>query len=236
MLPCEYVQVSLVSIGSRKHPLDHFAGVAPGPVQDQTATVFHLEDYCDDSYVDVTLVRNLYRAKHGAEAKVPYIDKDTRVVLQWHYLPLDETEVTTHAVVRNSRYQIILRKQDWERPIRCWLQEACQREHQQQRDQQSLISQQETQQKAEEARQSPTTLSNPEYPQINGTSPPIIQEDEEESEFELEWSDVEIIESEPSEGGAVEKDSNAFWTWSREHKQWFHKNEDQTVMWLPQPR
>lgn len=233
MLPCDYVQVSLVSIGSQKHPLDHFSGNASGPVQSQIATVLHLDEYGDDNFVDDTLVRNLYSAKHGAEAPVPYIDNDTRVRLQWHYLPLDETEVTTHKVVRNSRYQIILRKQDWERPIRYWQQlDACQREQQHYRNQHAAVHQHDSQLKAEEGSQSPTT-SNPQSPQINGTSPPIISDDDEESEFELEWSDVEIIE--PKEG-AVEKDSTAFWTWSPEHKQWFHENENHTVMWLPQPR
>lgn len=145
MLPSEHIAVSLLSVGSQRRPLEHCGGISLQPLQEHHATVLHLDTYHPDNFVDVDLVRQLFRSKYGEDAPIPPIDGDTRVHLQWHYLPLSETEVTKHRVVHNVSYQIILRKQDWERPVRLWRQQQYQQqqlEYQQQQQQQDEYQQQ----------------------------------------------------------------------------------------------
>ena len=241
MLPCEYVEVSLVSIGSPNQPVDHISRVVEtakiNTKQFQRATVLHLANYSDENFVDISLVRDLFRAKHGSETPLPHIDNDTRITLQWHYTPLDETEVTTHRVLRDSRYQIILRKQDWERPIRQWLQLKAHQRLQQQK-QHTIIAEIRPQQKVKEGSQRLKTKleidSSHLCQDIAPLSPaPSEWGDDDDSDYDFEWSEAEIIESEPSDQASKQTESNAFWTWSREQQSWFHKNEDQTITWFP---
>lgn len=250
MLPCEYVEVSLVSIGSPSQPADHVFGFAETPTPtptpsinskySQKATVLYLTDDCDRSFVDVSLVRDLFRAKYGPETPIPHIDNDTRVALQLRHGPVDQAEVTIHQVLRDSRYQVILRKADWERPIQQWLQlEAHQR--QQQKIQNAVAARHPPQQKVEEGIRNLKVKSEMDSPRLHQEIAPLSpapsdwDEDEEEDkdiESDFEWSEVEIIESMLSEEGSKPSNSSAYWTWSGEHQSWFHKNEDQTITWF----
>lgn len=252
MLPCEYVEVSLVYIGSSKDPIfDQPSNLVPMPTSELAtsqyrATVLHLPNYCDENYVDVTLVRDLFRTHNSTDTAMPDINNDTRVILRWHYTPLDETEVTTHRVIRDSRYQMILRKQDWERPIQRWLQlEAYQRrqrqqqkqQHQHQQIQQDVSAETTSQQKADaSSRQTRGKLDVVYLASSTNFVPPSPAlsewDDDEDSEMDCEWSEVEIIEPASSKETLSQDDSKSFWRWSKDHHNWFHQNEDHTLTWF----
>lgn len=248
MLQCEYVEVSLVSIGSPNQPANQFsrfvetatatATATPNinTTHSQKATVLYLTNYCDESFVDVSLVRDLFRAENGPETPIPHIDNDTRVTLQCRHGPLDKAEVTTHRVLRDSRYQVILRREDWEQPIRQWRQlEAHQR--QQQKTQNAIAPQHRPQQKVEEGIRNLKVKSEIDSPRLHQDMAPLSPapsewDEDEDVESDFEWSEVEIIESKPSEESSKQSNSSAFWIWSGEHQSWFHKNEDQTTTWF----
>ncbi|CAM1502067.1 Fc.00g040510.m01.CDS01 [Cosmosporella sp. VM-42] len=243
-LPCEYAEASLVSIGSQQDPLDNSSGpataaanVAPKPLHTQRATMLYLPNDGDDSFIEVNFVRSLFRAKRGPDVPIPHIDNDTRVTIQWHFLPLDKIEVTRHRVLRNSRYQIILRKQDWEPPIRHWLQREYEQLHQQrQREAIALVHQaQQNDHKTCRMSKSGTPLQPSDQPQESTPPPspaPSACGHDSEHEADMEWSEVEITELDASNESAQEEDSKSFWIWSREHQRFFHENEDQSIVWF----
>ncbi|KAF7559985.1 hypothetical protein G7046_g4162 [Stylonectria norvegica] len=264
-LQCQFIYVSLISVGSPRQCLDDTLAVAPTskPVQPQRASVLHLANYCDVSFVDVALVRELFSEKYGPDVPMPHIDNDTRVQLQWSYPSLDETEVTKHRVLRDSRYQIILRKQDWLGPIRSWLQLQHQEQYLDQQQQQEIQEQQqqlqrlqlqeaETQQQHQDTQGSthrscsqtthasssasetiPSASTQPATVVAPPSPEPSDFEDSSDSGDDFAWSEMEIVETEPTEAaGDAEKNESAFWTFSREHHNWFHRDEDGTIMWF----
>jgi len=240
MLQSDYVEVSLVSIGSPNQPANQILeSPTTTPTSNinikhsQKATVLYLTDYRDESFVDVSLVRDLFRAEYGPETPIPHIDNNTRVTLRCRHGPLDKAEVTTHHVLRDSRYQVILRRQDWERPIQQWRQLEA-RQRQQRKIQNAVTSQHRSHHKVEEEIRVKSEMHSPRLHQdVVPLSPAPSEWDEDEDlESDCEWSEVEIIESEPPEQGSKQSNSGAFWIWSREHQSWFHQNQDQTITWF----
>lgn len=82
----------------------------------------HLKGPAEYSYIEVNHLRALYREACGPQKPMPAFDVNTLVQLQWKYPAFEEVQVTFHRVLRDSRFPVILRRQDWEPVLRLWLQ------------------------------------------------------------------------------------------------------------------
>jgi hypothetical protein len=146
MLPCEKISVSLVDFCDRPGHLrldapqdghcDHHS-IRPTPSQplqahdklvgashvvENTARVFYLNHPADHSFVEVHFLAQLWSKKHGASVPLPTLSKDTRVRLRWRFPSVHGMSfTTTHGVLREVTFDIILRENDWYEPImRLW--------------------------------------------------------------------------------------------------------------------
>ncbi|KAF7539860.1 hypothetical protein G7Z17_g12326 [Cylindrodendrum hubeiense] len=121
MLPCKFITVRLLEVEAPKHSPSPQLGRPDGNVYPQKVSVLHLSNSAKHSFIAKKFLQHLLRINYGRRASEFKINNDTLVHLEWKYPDLNHAEVTTHLVVRDSHFQIILRKQDWERPIRSWL-------------------------------------------------------------------------------------------------------------------
>jgi hypothetical protein len=142
MLPCERIAVSLVDVcdrpgqlrpgapedGHRYHHSVQQERSQPLPAHGQhmnerhavenTARVFYLNHPADHSFVDVHFFVQLWSKKHGDSVPLPALSEHTRVRLRWRFPSVHGMFfTTTHSVLREITFDIILRENDWYEPI-----------------------------------------------------------------------------------------------------------------------
>ncbi|KPM40984.1 hypothetical protein AK830_g5617 [Neonectria ditissima] len=317
MLPCESIKLILLSVESLKPTLPQPSGLGRRRknVPYENASVLHISNSAKYSFITEKFLLKLLRANYGSQFSSFKIDNDSIAHLQWHYPNLRHMETTTHLVVRDSRFQIILRKEDWERPIRHWLTKDYSQEQLRERgiirprlkDSQShqaesikskvergSITQapgmelgvdsetnsvasgstselsragtattvatvaacpgrdgcaqveehgkghREGQQVAQDEEKANDPTSNPNHEGSVGDEDEdeegteVKSEHHEECDDESQWANIKIVDRD-SEGDDVdsETDEDAYWRWSPEKQQWFHQNDDKSLMWFP---
>jgi hypothetical protein len=126
MLPCQTITVSLGGIDNPNHS-PQLLSLPKDDLSVATAEgtrVLHLDQDGEYSFIEVGFLLELYAKAFGSTTPMPHIDNDSRVTLRWHYPSLDTMEETTHRVLRDITYPVILRKNDWIEPItRLWSRE-----------------------------------------------------------------------------------------------------------------
>ncbi|KAH7175788.1 hypothetical protein EDB81DRAFT_23710 [Dactylonectria macrodidyma] len=121
MLPCQYIKVRLVEVESLAQQSKSPAlGRPPKNLPLQQVSVLNLSNCAKYSFISKSLADELLKSNYGSRSLNFSIDNDTILRLEWHYLDLNNTFVTTHLVVRDSPFLVILRKQDWEQPLQVW--------------------------------------------------------------------------------------------------------------------
>lgn len=128
MRPRKFITVRLLEVQVLNNSPSPVLGHAPKNVPPKTVSVLHLSNRAKHSFIAKPLAKQLLKTNYGSRASAFNIDNDTLIILEWRYPDLKHTEVTTHLVVRDSPFQIVLRKQDWELPIRVWLMEFSEQE------------------------------------------------------------------------------------------------------------
>ncbi|KAH6959682.1 hypothetical protein BKA56DRAFT_600847 [Ilyonectria sp. MPI-CAGE-AT-0026] len=121
MQPRKSITVRLVEVQVLNNSPSPALGHAPKNVPPKIVSVLHLSNRARYSFIAEPLAKQLLKTNYGSRASAFKIDNGTLIILEWRYPDLKHTEVTTHLVVRDSPFQIVLRKQDWEMPIRFWL-------------------------------------------------------------------------------------------------------------------
>ncbi|KAF4972017.1 hypothetical protein FZEAL_9694 [Fusarium zealandicum] len=121
MLPVKKVMVRLVSVDPQPQDQQCALKYATKHASYHSASVLHADNYGAYSLITKKLLNELFKPVYGSEERFPDINMDTVVCLQWHYPALEETQVTKHLVLDNAAYDVVLRKEDWETPIRNWL-------------------------------------------------------------------------------------------------------------------
>ncbi|KAH7157730.1 hypothetical protein B0J13DRAFT_617795 [Dactylonectria estremocensis] len=121
MLPCQHIKARLVEVESLAQQSKSPAlGRPPNSLPLQEVSVLHLSNCAKYSFIAKSLADELLKSNYGPRASSYSIDNDTILRLEWHYLDQNDAIVTTHLVVRDSPFLVILRKQDWEQPIKVW--------------------------------------------------------------------------------------------------------------------
>ncbi|KAH6977744.1 hypothetical protein EDB80DRAFT_738510 [Ilyonectria destructans] len=128
MRPRKFITVRLLEVQVLNNSPSPVLGHAPKNVPPKTVSVLHLSNRANHSFIDKPLAKQLLKTNYGSRASAFNIDNDMLMILEWRYPDLKHTEVTTHLVVRDSPCQTILRRQDWEMPIRLWLMEFSEQE------------------------------------------------------------------------------------------------------------
>ncbi|KAM5375826.1 hypothetical protein ACJZ2D_005748 [Fusarium nematophilum] len=124
MIHVEEISARILAIGSGSTAQPENIDAGPSSVkhvQPELASVLHASNRGKYSLMTKAFFEKLYIHRYGPEEPLPSITTDTAVHLQWQYPDFDQLQVTTHLIIHNSPYDVILRKEDWERPIQTWL-------------------------------------------------------------------------------------------------------------------
>ncbi|KAI5464720.1 hypothetical protein BGZ63DRAFT_161393 [Mariannaea sp. PMI_226] len=122
MRPCDSIIIRLLAIGSSRPNGQVLQLERQGKhVHEPAVSVQHISNSADYSFIRQSKLQALLLENCDSSFPDIEIDDDTVVVIRWHYPGTSKREVTKHLVVRESRFDIILRKQDWEQPIREFL-------------------------------------------------------------------------------------------------------------------
>ncbi|KAL6409670.1 hypothetical protein AUP68_06053 [Ilyonectria robusta] len=121
MRPHKRIPVRLLDVQVLNNSPSPALGRAPKNTPPKTVTVMYLFNRAKYSFIAKSAAKQLLITNYGSRASAFNIDNDTLMILEWRYPGLKHTRVTAHLVVRDSPFQIVLRKQDWEQPIRSWL-------------------------------------------------------------------------------------------------------------------
>ncbi|KAK7413886.1 hypothetical protein QQX98_007227 [Neonectria punicea] len=309
MLPCEHIKVILLSVESLKHSLHRPSdlGRRRRNIPYKSVSVLHISNSGRYSFITERLLRKLLRVNYGSRSSSFEIDNDSIVHLQWHYPNVKHMETTSHLVLRDAHFEIILRKEDWELAIRRCLMEDYSEEQLrergilQQRPQPDSQSHKAESTKSEaECRSTQVSDTGPEVDSEvdsveSGSNPRLscasiattiatlagfpsrdvnwqeeygegqqdgeeneeatreiddggssMDEDQIEEEVELKsecnesfndefhWANIEVVDTD-SEDSGVDSDTGEedYWLWSPEKRQWFHRNEDDSLLWFP---
>ncbi|KAH7019414.1 hypothetical protein EDB80DRAFT_700777 [Ilyonectria destructans] len=248
MRPRKFITVRLLEVQVLNNSPSPVLGHAPKNVPPKTVSVLHLSNRAKHSFIAKPLAKQLLKTNYGSRASAFNIDNDTLIILEWRYPDLKHTEVTTHLVVRDSPFQIVLRKQDWELPIRFWLMDFS---NQELRENGIL---QPHQKKVGESSKAETTQPGDAPESIVGASEIVSERDSDTesvtskssstqsrsstattiSDSESEWPDIEIVSTKSEDSDTDdEEQADAYWTWSPEQHRWFHENEDKSLAWFP---
>lgn len=234
MLPCRYVNVSLVSLVSDSHiPQQDCTEVKEGGHPAAYARVFHIDEDGHDNFVKLSFLEKLYHETYGLRETMPRISSATRAILRWCYPAMPEVVRTTaHQVRAKAEYHIILRKIDWVTPI------------QQLRDQQYrnvppryLTSQEQDEEclragSVSDATSSQWSVSDPSSPQST------VDEDSQDLQgisgycpADVENSQIwfEIVDSKPHEASSGKLGVRYYWKWSDKAERFVHQNEDGSI-------
>ncbi|KAH6894272.1 hypothetical protein B0T10DRAFT_558421 [Thelonectria olida] len=118
MRPCDSILIRLRSIESSRPNGPSIVFKPQGRiVHQQRASVQHICNSADHSFIRGNLLWRLLLAYCDSNSPEIDIDNDTIVVLEWHYPGVEKMEVTEHLVVEESPSDIILRVEDWEKPV-----------------------------------------------------------------------------------------------------------------------
>ncbi|KAH6982132.1 hypothetical protein BKA56DRAFT_365515 [Ilyonectria sp. MPI-CAGE-AT-0026] len=104
MRPHKRIPVRLLDVQVLNNSPSPALGRAPKNAPPKTVTVMYLFNRAKYSFIAKSAAKQLLITNY-----------------EWRYPGLKHTKVTAHLVVRDSPFQIVLRKQDWEQPIRSWL-------------------------------------------------------------------------------------------------------------------
>ncbi|KAF4987207.1 hypothetical protein FDECE_15540 [Fusarium decemcellulare] len=286
-LPCDHVKVSLFSIQPQGHPpLDSHStlGSNSKPLQLQDASVLHLDNSGTSSFVSAKLLQSLYRAKYGPDRPLPTMDEKTQAQLCWQYPTANETQVTTHHVLHTAVYDVILRRQDWERPVQRVVTQLKARQEppenpalpkrksqrqsarlQQKKHAQKQRHQGEPKRSSKKPSKAPKKGKTPRdrsghrsddqrsqagtVPASPQTGPEdennlvnkesistqqtnmVFQQETPTYVLEVAIPEFEAVQAAPGNDD-TEKDPDAFWQWSKDEQQWYHQDDDGSILWF----
>lgn len=240
MLPCEHIKVSL---GAFHSPQQHPASPGPDPQSTKddgiaasavTARVLHLEHYGQYSFVEVGYLATLHAKKHGPGVPMPAVDNDTRVTLRWHYPSLDTVEETTHRVLRDITYPVILRKDDWIAPIMRLLSQERRRRP---AGGCPVLEEGDDEMDLHAASESDRTSSRGDM--SSPASPPSTVDDDWKSCCGSSYtatprrSEIELVDS-AYRDTPKDQAKQHYWEWSQKEQRWFHRNPNGSTIPFPE--
>ncbi|KAK7415777.1 hypothetical protein QQZ08_012259 [Neonectria magnoliae] len=313
MLPCEYIKVILLSVESSKHSLHRPSdlGRRRKNIPYESASVLHISNSARYSFIAERLLRKLLRVNYGSRSSSFEIDNDSVVHLQWHYPNVKHMETTSHLVLRDAHFGIILRKEDWQLPIKHWLMEEYSEE--QLRERGILQPRPQPGSQSHKAESIKSEVECRSTMQVSGTGPEVDSEidsvesesnprlswasttttiatlegcpgrdvnaqeeeygegqqddqdgeengkstretddggsltDEDRGEEEVElksecnegsndephWGNIEVVDTDSEDDDVDNETGEEYWLWSPAKRQWFHRNEDDSLLWFP---
>lgn len=228
MLPCQFINVSLVSFVTINHPPQESS---PDPIHKDgpaaSARVYYLDKDGEESYIEIGFLRVLHVKAYGEGAPMPCICRDTRVILQWSY-PAAPTVVerTSHQVLREALYPVILQRSDWTKPItRLWAQLYPRRSVpgslRHEADDNPLMQAA----SVSDGTSSHRSFSCPSSPQttVDDDWSSVCDEPEGPNGRRI-W--FELVDSESQGETLLKSDTEYYWDWSDEHEKFIHRNEN----------